>query len=114
MIGYPWTQISGAITGGLVGGCLRPVANNLQERRQLGKSPRQGTRKLRKASLDHYATIRGLYQQLRQDEINNGAPPPPGGVGLDGQATAAIPAPRAASFLAIEEPIGIVPSAYDR
>ena len=110
MIDFPWTQISGAI----VGGCSRPVANNLQERQQLRKSPRQGTRKLRKASLDYYATIRGLYQQRRQDAINNGAPPPPGGVGLDGEATAPIPSPPAASFLAIEEPIGIVPSAYDR
>ena len=114
MIDYPWTQISDAITGGLVGGCSRPVANNLQERQQLRKSPRQGTRKLRKASLDYYATIRGLYQQCRQDEISNGAPPLPSGVGLDGEATAPIPSPPAASFLAIEEPIGIVPSAYDR
>jgi phospholipid-binding lipoprotein MlaA len=68
---------------------------------------------IRKGSLDYYATIRSLYRQRRQDEINNGASPP-AGVGLDGGATSAVPAPPVAAFLATKEPIGMVPSAYDR
>jgi phospholipid-binding lipoprotein MlaA len=68
---------------------------------------------IRKGSLDYYATIRSLYRQRRQDEINNGASPP-GGVGLEGGDTSAVPAPPVVSFLATKEPIGTVPTAYDR
>lgn len=39
---------------------------------------------IRKGSLDYYATIRSLYRQRRNDEINNGKPPEGGvGPGLD-------------------------------
>src|SRR5262249_7665295 len=68
---------------------------------------------IRKGSLDYYATIRSLYRQRRQDEINNGASPP-AGVGLEGGATSAVPAPPVAAFLATKDPIGTGPSAPDR
>jgi phospholipid-binding lipoprotein MlaA len=45
---------------------------------------------IRKGSLDYYATIRSLYRQHRNDEINNGRPPPP----ADGQQ----------SFLGVDSP----------
>jgi phospholipid-binding lipoprotein MlaA len=39
---------------------------------------------IRKGSLDYYATIRSLYRQRRNDEINNGKSPEGGAPGLDG------------------------------
>ncbi len=40
MIDLPWTQISGAIAGGLVGGFSGFIANNIQERQQFRRTRR--------------------------------------------------------------------------
>ena len=65
---------------------------------------------IRKGSLDYYATIRSLYRQRRQDEINNGAAPA-GNAALEDSQTSALPAPPSVSFLAIKEPIETAPTA---
>jgi hypothetical protein len=38
MIGLPWTQLSGVVAGGLVGGFSGFVANSFQERQQFGRT----------------------------------------------------------------------------
>ncbi len=38
MIDLPWTQLSGAVAGGLVGGFSGFVANSFQERQQFGRT----------------------------------------------------------------------------
>jgi hypothetical protein len=40
MMDLPWTQISGAIAGGLVGGFSGFIANNIQERQQFWRTRR--------------------------------------------------------------------------
>ncbi len=49
---------------------------------------------IRKGSLDYYATIRSLYRQRRNDEINNGEAPAEGIGGDDGESSKLVTSPQ--------------------
>jgi len=88
---------------------------------------------IRKGSLDYYATIRSLYRQRRNDEINNGEAPAEGVGGDDGESSqlvtspqvsaaqpaAAPPVPRretlakALPLFVIKEPAGPIPATLE-
>ena len=83
---------------------------------------------IRKGSLDYYATIRSLYRQHRNDEINNGRTPADGAAPADQQSFKGVTSPQVAAaplvprrqplaktlqFLIIKETAGPIPTTLE-
>ncbi len=60
---------------------------------------------IRKGSLDYYATIRSLYRQHRNDEINNGKTPPEGVGTGDGESSKLVTSPQVSGVLPAAAPL---------